>query len=156
MKKQILRNATTFGLFAVLALVAAVSAARAQSPVNISVEGPFDFYVGERLMPAGRYTVKRVARDTNRVLVVAGQDEGDRAAAMTAPVTGREVRQSALVFHRYGEQYFLRGAWTVGDTEGCAFAESKLERAARRDGRQLVKQGGDGVKPEVVEVTARR
>lgn len=156
MEKQILRNATTFGLFAVLALVAAVSTARAQSPVNISVDVPFDFYVGDRLMSAGRYTVKRVARDTNRVLVVAGQDEGDRVTAMTAPVTRREVRQSQLVFHRYGEQYFLRGTWTVGDTEGCAFAESKQERAARRMRRQLVENGGDGAKPEVVEVTAKR
>lgn len=155
MKKQILRTVTTFGLFSALALVAAVGTARAQSPVNISVDVPFDFYVGDQLMPAGRYTVKRAARDTNRALLIAGEDGGDRAAAMTTPTVGREARQSALVFHRHGEQHYLRAAWTVGETEGRAFRESKLERAARERRRLLVKNEG-GVKPEVVEVTARR
>lgn len=156
MKKQILRAATGFGLFSVLALVAAVGAARAQSPVNISVDVPFDFYVGDQLMPAGRYTVKRAVRDANRTLVVAGQKEGDRAAAATAPVAGRESRRSALVFHRYGDEYFLRSAWAAGDAEGREFRESKRERAARRGGRLIVKNGGGGVRPQVVEVTAGR
>ena len=156
MKKQILRAVTSFGLFSILALVAAAGPARAQSPVNISVDVPFDFYVGDKRMPAGRYTVKRAVKDTNRTLVVAGDREGERAAATTAPVAGREARQSALVFHRYGGEYFLRSARTVGETEGREFNESKLERAARQGRRLLVKRGGDGVRPEVVEVTASR
>lgn len=156
MKNQILRIVTGFGLFSILALVAAVSPAQAQSPVNISVDVPFDFYVGDQLMSAGRYTVKRAMRNTNRTLLIAGDEEGERAAATTAPVVGRAAKQSALVFHRYGGQYFLRGAWTVGDTEGYAFPESKRERAERQQRRHLVKQGGDGVRPEVMEITAKR
>ena len=156
MKKQILRAATSFGLFSVLALVAAVGTARAQSPVNISVDVPFDFYVGDQLMPAGRYTVKRAVKDNDRTLVVAGEDEDDRTAALTAPVGGRGSKQSALVFHRYGGEHFLRSAWTGGDAEGREFRESKRERAARRGGRLIVKNGGEGVRPEVVEVTANR
>ena len=156
MKKQILRTITTFGLFSILALVAAVGTARAQSPVNISVDVPFDFYVGEQLMPAGRYTVKRAVKNTSSTLLIAGAEDGERATATTAPIAGREARQSALVFHRYGDDYFLRSAWTVGETEGREFKASKLERAARQQRRMLVKNGGEGVRPEVVEVTAKR
>lgn len=159
MKKQVLRTVTGFGLFSILALVAAAPAARAQSPVNIKVEVPFDFHVGERLMPAGRYTIRRAAADTNRTLVVAGEGEGERAAVATAPVAGREARRTALVFHRYGGEHFLRAAWTAGETEGREFAESKRERAARRQRRQLVRRGGESgpeIVPEIVEVTARR
>ncbi len=156
MKKQILRAATSFGLFSVLALAAATGTARAQSPVRLSVDVPFDFYVGDRLMTAGRYTVRRAVRDTNRTLVVAGRGEGERASATTAPIAGREARQSALVFHRYGGQHFLRGAWTVGEAEGREFGESEQERAARRERRLLVRRGGGGAKPEVVEITAGR
>ena len=156
MKKQIHRTVTTFGLFSILALVAAVSPAQAQSPVSISVDVPFDFYVGDLLMPAGRYTVKRAMRDTNRTLLIAGDKEGERAAAMTAPVVGRAAKQSTLVFHRYGAEYFLRSTWTMGETEGREFSQSKQERAARERKRQLTRQGGEGVRPEVVEVTANR
>lgn len=156
MKKQVLRAVTNFGLFSILALSAAAPTARAQSPVRLSVDVPFDFYVGDRRMPAGRYTVKRAVRDTNRTLLIAGDKEGARAAATTAPVAGREARRSALVFHRYGHAYFLRGAWTVGETEGREFNESKLEREARRVRRLLAGRGGEGVRPEVVEVTAGR
>ena len=156
MKKQILRAAAGFGLFSVLALVAAAGTARAQSPVRLTVDVPFDFYVGDQLMPAGRYTVGRAVKGTDRTLIVAGQNEDDRAAVVTTPVAGRESRSTALVFHRYGGEYFLRGAWTAGDAEGRGFRESKRERAARRGGRLIVKNGGGGVRPEVVEVTANR
>ena len=156
MKKKILRAVTTFGLFSVLALVAAVAPARAQSPVSLSVDVPFDFYVGDKQMPAGRYTIRRAAKGTNSVLVLAGEKDGERAAATTAPVAGREARRSALVFHRYGDEHFLRAAWTVGETEGREFNVSKLERAARQGRRMLVKNGGETVRPEVVEVTATR
>ena len=156
MKKQILRAATTFGLFSVLALVAAAGTARAQSPVRLTVDVPFDFYVGDQPMPAGRYTIRRAVKDTDRTLVVAGQDEDDRTVAVTAPVAGRESGRSALVFHRYGGEYFLRSAWTAGDAEGREFRVSKRERAARRGGRLLVRNGGEGVGPQVVEVTAAR
>ena len=155
MKKQILRAVTNFGLFSILALAGAVSTARAQSPVNISVDVPFDFHVGDRLMPAGRYTIKRAVKNTNGTLLVAG-DEGERATAATAPVAGREARGTALVFHRYGGEYFLRSAWTVGETEGREFNVSKLEREARRQSRLLVRRGGEGVRPEIVEITAGR
>lgn len=155
MKKQILR-AAGFGLFSVLALVATAGAARAQSPARLALDVPFDFYVGDQLMPAGRYTVRRAVKDTDRTLVVAGENEGARAAGVTAPAEGRESRRGALVFHRYGGEYFLRSAWAAGEAEGREFRESKRERAARRGGRLIVKNGGGGVRPEVVEVTAGR
>lgn len=156
MKKQFLRAVTGFGLFSTLALVAAAGAAQAQSPARLTVDVPFDFYVGDQLMPAGRYTVRRAVRDNDRTLVVAGEKEGDRAAGVTAPAAGRESKRGALVFHRYGGEYFLRSAWTEGGAEGREFRESKREGAARRGSRLLVKNGGDGVKPQIVEVTAVR
>ena len=155
MKKQILKAFTATAVFAALALFAAAGEARAQSPVNIRVNVPFDFYVGDRLLPAGEYRVGRAVTGVTNTLLVAGRDE--RAARQTSGVQSRrEAEATKLVFHRYGEQYFLVRLWTVGEREGREFHQSRRERAIRAEGAQVAALGGnsEGMKPAVVEVAA--
>lgn len=154
MTRQITKAFTAFGLFAALALFAAAGAARAQSPVNIKVSVPFDFYVGDRLLPAGEYTVRRAGAGAGNLLVVAGA--GERAARQTNAVEGASADATRLVFHRYGGQYFLARLWVAGDREGREFRPSKRERAIRAEAAQIAALGGnaEGMKPVVVEVAA--
>ena len=155
MKKQILKTFTAAAVFAALALFAAAGEARAQSPVNIRVNVPFDFYVGDRLLPAGEYKVRRVVEGVSNTLVVAGR--GERAARQTSVVESRrEADATRLVFHRYGEQHFLVRIWTVGEREGREFHQSKRERAIKAEGAQVAALGGnaEGMKPVVVEIAA--
>ena len=155
MKRQILKTFAASAVFDALALFAAAGAARAQSPVNIRVNVPFDFYVGDRLLPAGEYTVRRAVAGVTNTLIVAGR--GERAARQTSRVeSSREADATQLVFHRYGEQHFLVRIWTVGEREGREFRRSKRERAIRAEGAQVAALGGnaEGMKPVVVEVAA--
>lgn len=156
MKNQILKSFTAAAVFAALALFAAAAGeARAQSPVHIRVQIPFDFYVGDRLLAAGEYTVRRAAAGTNNTLVFAGG--GERAARQTSAVeTGREADATKLVFHRYADQYFLARLWTVGERAGREFRPSKRERSIRAEGARVAARGGNAsdMKPVVVEVAA--
>lgn len=156
MKKRILKTFTAAAVFAALALFAAAGEARAQSPVNIRVNVPFDFYVGDRLLPAGEYTVRRAAAGANNTLVVAGVG-GERAARQTSAVeSGKSADATRLVFHRYADQHFLVSLWTEGEKQGREFLPSKRERAIKSEGARVAARGGDAgdMKPVVVEVAA--
>ncbi|MCA1614405.1 MAG: hypothetical protein LC800_09780 [Acidobacteria bacterium] len=155
MTKQVLKAFTAAAVFAALALFAAVGTARAQSPVQIRINVPFDFYVGDQLLPAGEYTVRRAAAGANNTLVVAGG--GERAARQTSVIEGgREADATKLVFHRYADQHFLVSLWTEGERTGRGFRPSKRERAIRAEGARVAARGGNAedVRPVVVEVAA--
>jgi hypothetical protein len=59
------------------------------------------------------------------------EDERGRAKAMrmSMPVLTRDATSKAkLVFHRYGDQYFLYQIWPAGATTGRQFLKSHSER----------------------------
>ena len=155
MTKQILKAFTASAVFAALALFAAVGTARAQSPVNIRVQIPFDFYVGDQLLPAGEYTVRRAVAGANNTLVVAGR--GEQAARQTSGIeSSREAEATKLIFHRYADQHFLVSLWTEGERAGREFRPSKRERAIKAEGARVAAHGGNAkdMKPIRVEVAA--
>jgi hypothetical protein len=65
---------------------------------------PFDFTVGDKLLPAGTYTIKE---QSNHVIVIKNHD---KPIAMVSLVNGDynpSPDSGRLMFHRYGSQYFL-------------------------------------------------
>jgi hypothetical protein len=93
---------------------------------------PFDFRAGEKLMPAGDYTVHH----SNGVLVVR-EEGGNHAAAQLLTIGGSHVNaaSSGLEFHRYGERYYLSSIVTPWLPDKIAVLQSGSERAiARRNG----------------------
>jgi hypothetical protein len=100
----------TFGLLAALAGLSL----QAQ---NMILQGnvPFDFRLGETLMPAGDYQFKSTGP-----LLVAQEYQGRAAALMLTKAASRTVAPEApvLVFHRYGDDYFFAGIWTPYSADG--------------------------------------
>lgn len=112
-------------LVAVLAAFLAQPALKAQMASTATVANiPFAFQVGSRALPAGKYTLEM--QGTSILLI-----KGDSRSAVM-PVFGESVikptLRGAVVFHRYGNQYFLRNIRFPGDDLYRASNESKAER----------------------------
>jgi hypothetical protein len=100
---------------------------------------PFSFTVGQRLMPAGTYVIAHVGPD---VISVRGWKGKELLSVMTLVTAADEVRKNPdeLIFHKYGDQYFLseiRGA--VGESTG-KLRTSELEQRAQRLQAAVAKQ----------------
>jgi hypothetical protein len=87
---------------------------------------PFAFTVGEKMLPAGVYTI---APGAVRLLWIRGDSWRDSANVLVIPANaGKSRAKGALVFHKYGRSYFLREVWTGGGDQGARIRESKAER----------------------------
>lgn len=116
---------------------ALLAAASLMAPTGVSAEArqqatiPFDFTVGERLLPAGTYVIKPL---TNDVVEVHGWKGKTLVSTMilVKPTDQVGKNPNKLVFHRYGDQYFLseiRGG--LGEVVGTV-TTSKLEQRVQK------------------------
>ena len=139
---------TTLKAFAFVGLLLVLAAASvpAQTRNTIKVNIPFDFAVGDARLKAGQYLIDRV--DITRLVVTS--EDGKARVLTLAPRPVERTRGHAsekLVFHRYGDMYFLSEAWIDGSGNGLY--PSKAERSAARE---LAKANG---KPDTTEIVAR-
>ena len=127
MKKELLKGFTMLMLVVALALATAVASANAQSANRIAADIPFDFSVGYKIMPAGGYTVKPVSTTGNALMIQTA--DGTMAAVRLSDETERakNIPQARLVFHRYGERYFLAEVWNGFDKKGRQLLKSQEE-----------------------------
>ncbi len=128
MKKQILKGFTMLMLIGAVAMMAALVSAHAQSSGQIVADVPFEFIVGGKSLSAGEYSVRNFTASGNTV-VISSRDSHDAAVRLTNSIQAREVTgQSKLVFHRYGERYFLSEIWTAGEQTGRELMKCRAER----------------------------
>ena len=126
-----------FGLLAVIMTVAAIVPAKAQSlQYKLTANIPFDFTVMDKKLPAGKYSIRRAQiSNGDQVIEIASADSRDSVTRMTIPVLTRDpVKEGVLVFHQYGDEYFLYEIWPAGGTTGRAFPKSRSERELERKG----------------------
>ena len=109
-------------------LVGAPCAVRAQA-VNTSVIAhiPFAFQIGSSYLPAGTY---RVQMQGNDMLSIRGET-GSAVMLVMWESANRPSGNSAVVFHHYGSQYFLREVRTEGNQAFLWSSETKAERRAK-------------------------
>ena len=136
-----------------LALSFLVSMANASPALAKSVDGvmaqiPFDFYIGDRLAPAGKYAVTSLTGD-EAVLRICNGRQGNTVITNSASERGQG--RARLVFHKYGDQYFLKAVWGA-DRMGRTLRETKRERGLRKETSTA---RGDGTAIEIVTLDAR-
>jgi hypothetical protein len=132
MKQQFVNVVTKLSFLTVFALFA--TSAQGQSLSNgVRATIPFDFVVSGKTLPAGKYSITRVQQD-DTVLRVSSADGRLNSIRLTNPVrTGSPEGKTRLVFHRYGDQYFLFQIWPGGSTTGRQMFKSRGEdEIARR------------------------
>jgi hypothetical protein len=144
-KKQLIRIAA----LTLFVTTFAVASTRAQSPGgNQMVTIPFDFFVGADKLPAGEYTLR--AEDSSAAMRIQRRDQSTSAYFSIRPIEGPKIQnQSKLVFHKYGDDYFLSQVWTAGRATGEQLSKTKRERLAEPE---IAKRAG---KPEQVVLTMR-
>lgn len=128
MRKQILKGLTMILSVVTLAMITAVASANGQS-VNSKASVPFEFAVGEKTLPAGDYAVDSIT-SSGDVLRIRDINSQNSAMRMTTLAEGK-ARQSRLVFHRYGQRYFLAEVWVAN--EGRTLSTSREERAIQEE-----------------------
>ena len=137
------------GLVSMFTLCAAVATANAQLTYPVRAKVPFDFSIGNKKLQAGQYTFSRLSTD-NRIILVSNVDDNTSVFQSTL---GAQVlapqNESKLVFHRYGDQYFLEQIWTAGEREGTEVPESRSERSVRQ---QLAKTYESNLSRKVTKV----
>jgi hypothetical protein len=117
-------------LFAALLAVASASIAQTQ-PGDLTVDVPFAFVVAGKQLPAGHYTVNM---ETNFVRITT---PGSGVMITTHAASRKAADGSKLVFHRYGNTYFLSSMWVSGNTVGRELVPSRTERDMARRNAEL-------------------
>lgn len=120
-----------------LCLVALIFTApvRAQLPgTAMRASIPFDFIVNGKTLPAGKYEIRRIDDEPTGLVIRNINEKKDNVMLSTEPVEERTVpRKSLLVFHNYGDSYFLSEVIAGGEQTGRRIAPSRAERALRRE-----------------------
>jgi hypothetical protein len=121
----ILSSAIAMGLFA------SAGSAQAQTGQKLRANIPFAFQVGSTQMPAGVYEITL----QEHVILLRDRDPGKNVAKflmVTPSVDGKVQENGRLVFHRYGERYFLHEVWEANSTEGITCSPSSQEKEILR------------------------
>ena len=115
---------------AALILLVTVSSAYAQTDRQTLVDIPFNFTVGEKAMPAGKYLIRRNRKDSDTVWVIQNKQSGEAALLLTRSVRSTETQENAkFVFRKYDDLYFLSEFWAAGTNTGREIQVTDRERA---------------------------
>ena len=106
--------------------------ASAQS-TKVKVTVPFSFIVNRANLPAGEYLVQSVDVE-GKVLAIRNVVTNTTNLVMFNSCTSlASPTQTKLIFHRYGERYFLSRIWVAGNTSGHELSPSPREKEVARD-----------------------
>ncbi len=117
----------------VLLAVLGVSYVYAQTGRTLVADIPFAFHVGDKLMPAGEYTVASSIA-TGAVLLRSADFKARIFAVTFACEKPQTPDQGRLGFRRYGSSYFLARIWTAGYAQGRELPPSRAERESAQAG----------------------
>jgi hypothetical protein len=120
--------------FATLGTLALLAAASAFGQQRLPFDVPFAFSFADKVMPAGQYDVTLGANNTRGLLLVDCHACQTRAIDLTRNVGGgpNARTEGRLVFHKYGDTYFLSEVWLPGSRTGSGLYKSKTERELAR------------------------
>jgi hypothetical protein len=109
-------------------------AVEAQSRM-ITANVPFSYYMGKTAMPQGTYRVDELS--TGKVVTL--RTEKAANAISVFQTTGKSDEEAPrLVFHRYGDTYFLSEIWDGNGNIGLKLARSAREKELASNGAAAV------------------
>ena len=135
---KFVKASTKIAMLVLIGIAALSVSAKAQSLGNrIKANIPFDFTVAGKKFAAGQYSIVRANPTVgDQILSVSSADDRSRVLPITIPVTTLDAKEkSTLVFHRYGDEYFLAQVWPAGETTGRAFTKSRREKQLEQEQR---------------------
>jgi hypothetical protein len=113
-----------------LVLLVTASSVFAQTDRQTLVNIPFNFTVGEKALPAGKYLIRRNRKDSDVVWVIQNKESGEAALLLTRSKRATETQENAkFVFRKYDDLYFLSEFWAAGTNTGREIQTTDRERA---------------------------
>ena len=109
---------------AALAMLA-ITAASAQT-VKLKATVPFSFIVGRFTLPAGEYSLKTMSN--GQVLAMSNLDAKTTQLVLSNACESLTASNTKLIFHRYGDRYFLRQIRTEGSNRGHEIPMGEREK----------------------------
>jgi hypothetical protein len=128
-------------LFFSLIIAASIWPAKAQAQIigNLEAEIPFQFQVGNKTLPAGKYIIHQLEGSDLTVMQISSADGKQSALFDVESAEAKSTpEKTELIFNKYGDRYFLSEMFDEGNVDG-----SKL--IASRDEKQASKEGGADV-----------
>lgn len=126
-----------YTLIAMIVLVGSMAvAAQAQNSGRnrLTADVPFEFHVGDKTMPPGRYTVSQINPASDRVALQLRNQDGSAVVMLQMnAVIGRAQESAKLIFKRYGNRHFFAETWIDGERTGLQAVRSRAERAAQQE-----------------------
>ena len=115
-----------------LGLLLATASAYAQTGV-MKANVPFNFIVDKTDVPAGQYLIQGVGTTGTAMAIESSDRSLVKLVLPIACESSQAQEKSKLVFHRYGDQYFLAQIWTEGDNRGSELPKSQRENEVAMD-----------------------
>ena len=123
-----------------LANLVTVGSVLAQDP-SLEVAVPFAFTVGTKLLPSGTYAISS-QRGSPELLLIQNRAQGI-AIFTPAHADARQLKHGELVFHKYGDRYFLSEILCSSCNVNMEIPASKSEMSAQLQEAHL--RGSDQV-----------
>ena len=108
-------------LVALSILTASTSFAQDKEKADV----PFEFQIGKTSLPAGTYIVSKIA---DHSLVIRNREKTSKAALSNYSASDSKSESPKMVFHKYGNNYFLAEIWAADGSAGMQLPESKREK----------------------------
>ena len=124
-----------YGALMLLAAALLISVPMVQAQSQIKADVPFAFSVDKQSMSAGNYEIDYLNAN---VLVLRDLDTKQAQLLMKShDVQAANIRNAHLVFHKYGDQYFLSQIWKGNSNMGIELATSRREKEIQMAGNSL-------------------
>ena len=127
-----MKRITAIALFAMANLVMAGTSFAQSREVQATV--PFDFTVGNKLLPSGTYTITQMETS---VIEIRSHDKPIAALSLVEPDDHKSPNHGKLVFNKYGSQYFLTEILSDQSDMHAAVPASKTEKRVRLEQAKL-------------------
>ena len=115
----------------VLAMVLTPMIAFAQTSNSLKADVPFDFMVGGKTIPAGKCIVRPIGLAGGTLQVANTSDNSSTFVVSNSSESLQIAEESVLVFHKYGDRYFLSSIRRGGSARGYQIPESTVEKELR-------------------------
>ena len=115
-----------------LGLMFANAAAYSQT-VNRKVNIPFKFVVHDATLPSGEYTIATLGMGSDAISIRNSEQKEQSLKLSHRCESLKTSQQTKLVFHRYGNRYFLSQIWVAGDNAGRELTKSRQEVEVAQD-----------------------
>ena len=110
-----------------LGLLLATSSAYSQTLRPVKANIPFPFVVEKTLLPAGQYVVTSAGLFGGAITIQSLDGKVSKMVLPNACQSDKVADVTKLVFHRYGDHYFLAQIWRAGNDIGKEMPTSPRE-----------------------------